>query len=522
MRTGQASRGGYAASRSPRLATTARRRPRPRRSRAPATRAGATGRGGSGCGSTRLPAPTSPRQRGDHAHGQHRQREHAGRGAVEDGVRADAQAAQPGQHQRAGRAAAAGRQPAGAAVAAGVHAGGQGERALEGVLEDRDDQAPQPADAPGVAAAQPLRGADPPQAVGQLRQDRDGDDEGGADLVERGRHRAQQPLGVGQAVGRADADHDRPEPEPVVQREQQRLAGHRPEEVDAERPAGQRDLGQVEQHQAEVAATEEDPEQHADDDDHRGQQRRRCGTSRDQGWSPRRAATTRAATPMTSSSSQRFVVQRGDDRQADRPAPPRDRVEVARQPGQPRSQPCRVHECLRRATATAPAAPRRTTTRTGATQTGRPPSSLDDAGSTGSSTTAPASVCSSVGGSEVGAVGASCVSEGDGVVVGLGFLVRLGSTRRLGGGRRARVVGVAVGRRRGRRGGCGRRLLGRRRRRRGGGRRVRRRVGLGPDGARGAVPDHGDVPARRDGQGAGAERGVAPLPVFPSDHHRPQ
>ena len=114
-----------------------------------------------------------------------------------------------------------------------------------------------------------LRGAHPAHAVGELRQHGDRDDQRGADLVERGRHRAEQPLGVGQRVGGADADHDGGEPEPVVQREEQRLrrrsgrAGVMPGD-----PVGQRDRRQVEQHRAAEPAAEDEPERHPDHDDH--------------------------------------------------------------------------------------------------------------------------------------------------------------------------------------------------------------------------------------------------------------
>ena len=56
------------------------------------------------------------------------------------------------------------------AVAARVHAGRQRQRALERVLEHRHQEAAQPADPAGGAAAQRLGGADPAHAVGELRE----------------------------------------------------------------------------------------------------------------------------------------------------------------------------------------------------------------------------------------------------------------------------------------------------------------------------------------------------------------
>ena len=178
-----------------------------------------------------------PHDRHDRAQRQHRQREQARGGQVEDGVGADADAEQPDDEQGAGAVALAAVQPGGAAVAAGVHAGRQGQRALEGVLEHRHQEASQPPDPAGGATAQRLGGADPAHAVGQLREHRDRDDQRGPDLVERRRHRLEQPLGVGQRVGRADADDDGGQPQPVVQPGQQRLPRDRPEQADPGHPA---------------------------------------------------------------------------------------------------------------------------------------------------------------------------------------------------------------------------------------------------------------------------------------------
>ena len=210
--------------------------PGQRRRRAPAS---ATGRGGSGCAATRRPALTQPGDGDDHAERPASARPAARGGRVEDGVDADADAAQPEQHQRAGAPPLGrGARRAGAAVAAGVHAGGQ--RAATARARPR-------APAPGTAAAGRPGRSSPPRSAWAARTRRtlsancgqhgDRDDQRGADLVERRRHRAQQPLGVGQRVGRADADHDRGQPQAVVEPGEQRLEGHRPEQRGSRRPS---------------------------------------------------------------------------------------------------------------------------------------------------------------------------------------------------------------------------------------------------------------------------------------------
>ena len=200
-------------------------------------RARATGPAGSGCAAPGGRRWRCPANGDEHAERQHREGQDPRRGLVEHGVDADADAAQPDQHQRAGTPPLGRGQPGGAAVAAGVHAGGERERTLEGVLEHRDQQPPEPADPAGLPCPQALRGAHPAHAVGELREHGDGDDQGGADLVERGRHRAEQPLGVGQRVGRADADDERGQPQPVVQAGEQRPRGSPARAAGSRRPS---------------------------------------------------------------------------------------------------------------------------------------------------------------------------------------------------------------------------------------------------------------------------------------------
>ena len=269
-----------------------------------------------------------PGDGGDDAEPEHRQRQDARGGVVEDGVRPDADADQADEHQGAGRTTLGGRGVAGAAVAAGVHAGREREGALEGVLEHRHQQPAQPADPAGLPRPQRLRGAHPAHAVGELRQHADRDHQRGPDLVERRRHRAQQPLGVGQRVGGADADHDRGEPEPVVQREEQRLRVERPEQGDPGDPVGQRDRRQVEQHPAAEVAAEDEPERHPDHHDHDAEPH----------VEPERLAPRLLRAPQRDDQrgdpdqhqqDQRVGGQRRGDRQPDRPQPPGHRVQVA-------------------------------------------------------------------------------------------------------------------------------------------------------------------------------------------------
>ena len=89
--------------------------------------------------------------------------------------------------------------------------------ALERVLEDRYQEPAQATDPALVTGAEALGESHPARAVRELRQHGDGDDQGGADLVQGSRDRAQQPLGVGERVGGADADHDGTESQAVVQ-----------------------------------------------------------------------------------------------------------------------------------------------------------------------------------------------------------------------------------------------------------------------------------------------------------------
>ena len=227
------------------------------------------------------------------------------------------------------------------------------EGALERVLEDRHQEALEPPDAGGRTAAQRLGGPDPTGAVRELREDRHRDDEGGADLVERRRHGGEHALGVGQRVGGAHADDDRGEPEPVVQAGQQRLARHRTEQPDPGCPVGQRDLGQVEEHVADLLAPEDEPEDHPH---HHGEHRQ-------EHVEPERPAEgvtgpTRhhhhRRRPHDEEQQQRVGGERCRRGQPDRPGPPGERVQVTRQRSR-RSGHARQTPRLRRATTALPA-----------------------------------------------------------------------------------------------------------------------------------------------------------------------
>ena len=217
----------------------------------------------------RHPAPGQPdrHHRHQHADHEHRAPEPGRRRRVEAAVHPDADRAEPEQHQPAGGTPLARRRTGGAAVAPRVHPGGQRQRALEGVLEHRDQQPPQAAHPTGLATPQQLCRPHPPDAVGELRKDGHRDHQGAPDLVERRRHGAEQPLGVRQGVGRADADHDGRQPQPVVEPGQERVLGDRTEQTQSQGPVRQRDRRQVQQHLATVTAADQDPEQHPDHHD---------------------------------------------------------------------------------------------------------------------------------------------------------------------------------------------------------------------------------------------------------------
>ena len=186
---------------------------------------------------------------------------------------------------------------------------------------------------PPLAAAQRLGGPHPPEAVGQVRQHGDRDDERAADLVERRRHRAEQPLGVGQGVGGADADHDGGEPEPVVQAEEQRLLGDRPEQPEPERPVRQRDRRQVRAARGRRRRRPRGSGRPRGSPRSPGRARGRGGTSRPTAARCGVPTTARQATPISIRSSQGLVVNEAATARPTRPEPPGDGVQVPRQAG---------------------------------------------------------------------------------------------------------------------------------------------------------------------------------------------
>ncbi|UUZ59977.1 hypothetical protein [Nocardioides sp. B-3] len=203
------------------------------------------------------------------------------------------------------------------------------------------EEAAQAADPFARIAAQGPGRAHAAGTVGQLREDGDRDDERGADLVERRRDRLEQPLRVGQRVGGADADHDRGQPQPVVEPGEKRLLRDRPEQPHPRDPVGQRDGRQLDQHPAVADATEEDPEGDADDHDHQPEQEVEPERPR-----PRVVGAARHHDERRGRHEQRQQERVGRQRRcggrADRPDPPRHRVQVTREAGPGRRHQARV------------------------------------------------------------------------------------------------------------------------------------------------------------------------------------
>ena len=199
-----------------------------------------------------------------------------------------------------------------------------------------------PAPAPGSAAADPRRRVSPErQRLGaaaasvddQLRQHRDGYDEREADLAQRGRHRPEQPLGVGQRVGRAHADDDRAEPSPSYSPAQQ--DSRSPARAGAARApsrAAARSGRSSRQEDAVARHREQDPEQYPVTTITTAMTTR-AGTSPPEGCSERRAITTRVATAPDGQQHERVGRERRCGRKPERPHPPGDRMQVAGQPG---------------------------------------------------------------------------------------------------------------------------------------------------------------------------------------------
>ena len=213
-----------------------------------------------------------------------------------------------------------------AAVAARVHRRGERERPVEGVLQDGQRD---PADRPEAGAAlapQHPGAADPLDALGELRRHRDRDDDGGADLVQGAGQGAQQPLGVGQGVGRADAGDQAGEPQPLDGRGEHALEVERAEQGDA----GQLDAGQrVEPDGAELVA-DQDVQHDPQDDDERPEHEVEPERPR-----PRRAAALgrddQARDAHGEQEQQGVARARAGHRQPDRPHPPGDGVQVTGQ-----------------------------------------------------------------------------------------------------------------------------------------------------------------------------------------------
>ena len=157
------------------------------------------------------------------------------------------------------------RRRAGAAVAPRVHRGGEQQRALEGVLEHRQRHRRHRPDAAAGVAAQLPGPAHPLHALGQLRRHRHRDDDGRADLVQRGRAATRSSrLGLARALAAPMQAMITASRRPEHGRADQPLEVDRATELDAGRPRRQRHLGQVEQHDL----AELEPDEHVQHDPH--------------------------------------------------------------------------------------------------------------------------------------------------------------------------------------------------------------------------------------------------------------
>src|SRR5712691_940584 len=97
-------------------------------------------------------APAAEHETGDAQHRAGREAAEADRmrhGRVEQLVSAQAQARETGQHERGGEPPGGWAGPAGSPVAAGVHRGGQPQRSIERIVQDRDRDAAQHGSSPG-------------------------------------------------------------------------------------------------------------------------------------------------------------------------------------------------------------------------------------------------------------------------------------------------------------------------------------------------------------------------------------
>ena len=301
-----------------------------------------------------------------------------GHRSVEQPVGPEAEAAHAG-HQQAGGEASGPRRGAGAAaVAPGVHGGGQPERAVEGVLEHRDGDAPQGVEAAGRPTPELAGPADPLDALHQLGRHAQRHHHRHPELVEGAGQHPEGTLGIGQRVGRPQAADQAAEPHPGVQRPEGPLHGDRPAEPEPGGPGRQRQPGEGEQGVHALGgdvAAEDGQEDHADG--HHGEGEPEVVP---EGPGPGGVGPTvdhHHGEDAEQQQQQDGVGHRGGGHgQTDRPQPPGHRVQGAGDP--PAGSPggtgggSHGHGDRRRRQASAPATPATATTRPLPTRPGRP------------------------------------------------------------------------------------------------------------------------------------------------------
>ena len=142
------------------------------------------------------------------------------------------------------------------------------ERAVERALQHRNGDPPHAAQTSGRDAALAPGLAHDPDGLDQLRRERQRDRHRDAGLVEHRRERAEEPVGAGQRVRRAEAQQDHGDLQSLHEGIEDRLHGHRTADAHRRRPRGQRHLRQGEEHMpGDAALTEEDLDHHPDHND---------------------------------------------------------------------------------------------------------------------------------------------------------------------------------------------------------------------------------------------------------------
>ena len=446
-----------------------------------------------------LDAPATERHPGPADHDsaeEHREPEGARDGAVEQSVGADGDGHEPTEEQRGGDRhgrPASGRD---AAIAPRVHGGREEQGSIERVGHHRQGDLAHDMEAAAGLTAEATGSPHTLTTLDQLRGHAQRHRHGHADLVERGRHRLEQALRVGEGVGGTDAEQQCGEPKPVVDRREHALGRHRAPEADARHGFGERHLRQFKEDVAPVLRVQQDPEHHTDRDHEQAEVH--------VGAEPARPGGIRAASRHDERDHRDDHQQQdrvggagGRRRHADGPQPPRARVEGAGQASrrhQAGSSSTPRRRCADRSAATpSPAA----TITPMTAPTGEPPSeggSSPDDGATASASRLRASrfgASPSLGG-VLGLDQRGARTGGDRAHRRAGGIRRTGARRRRGAVGRAR-------RRTGRRGGRGP-----------GGRRRQRRRRIDPWFDLVAERPALDAPRRRDAA-AGARRAVGPV-----------